>query len=455
MTRDDKYTPQRRNDVHRRAPENRASGQRVSERRTSEQRASEQRVPERRTSEQRAPERRTSEYRAPRHATNRYSRYEASYQTPKKASPAKTIVLVIVVLVVVAAVAFGVYNFVVKPMLSATSDEGSYSAPITATPVADKETQVNSAEAEAAITMNLKGDHDTIVLKGETYIESGAHAVERRAGDISLGIQIEGQVDTSKVGDYTITYTATSSDGLKVSRTRTVHVVDSMDKDTNGIPVLMYHYVYSDSQGYHPDGAESNSNYILDTDLAAQLDYLVKNDYYFPSYAELSAYIAGTHSLPAKSVILTFDDGSPDFLAYGIPVLEQYKVPATSFIVGIDNIEPCTQNPSEYVTYQSHSYNMHHAGGDYGHGGAIGGMTQAEIVSDLKANINLLGSSDAFAYPYGDAPEWGIAAVHEAGILCAFTTEYDYVHVGDDPANLSRIRVLGTYDLDSFVSSLG
>lgn len=385
-----------------------------------------------------------------------YSRDAYTRQAPAKSGPKPLLIVIIVVLV--AAIAAAAFFFVPKVLnagsntTNESANNAGEAAPLT---LNDTKSQVNSAEAEAAITLTLSGDHDTIVLKGESYIEPGSHAVERRTADISSSITVEGKVDTSKVGDYEVVYTATSSDGLKVSRTRTVHVVDQMDKDTDGIPVLMYHYVYSDEQGYHPDGAEENSNYILDTDLAAQLEYLTANDYYFPSYAELRAYVDGTHSLPAKSVILSFDDGSPDFLAYGIPVLEKYKVPATSFIVGVDNIEPCVQNPSEYVTYQSHSYDMHRAGGDYGHGGRIGAMTTAEIVEDLKTNISLLGSSDAFAYPFGDAPDDGIAAVHEAGILCAFTTDYDYAHVGDDPANLSRIRVLGTYDLDSFVASLG
>ncbi|MCD8028022.1 MAG: polysaccharide deacetylase family protein [Erysipelotrichaceae bacterium] len=102
-----------------------------------------------------------------------------------------------------------------------------------------------------------------------------------------------------------------------------------MDKNSDGIAVLMYHYVYTKDD--IPDSL--NSNYILDTDLEAQLQYLSENNYCFPSYQELAAYVKGELTLPEKSVILTFDDGQKGFLNYGIPLLEKYQIPATSFVI--------------------------------------------------------------------------------------------------------------------------
>lgn len=65
----------------------------------------------------------------------------------------------------------------------------------------------------------------------------------------------------------------------------------------------MYHYMYTED-----DPPEKNdANYLLDTKLAAQLQYLVDNNYYYPSYAEVRAFAQGTHTLPARSVVLTFD----------------------------------------------------------------------------------------------------------------------------------------------------
>ena len=181
--------------------------------------------------------------------------------------------------------------------------------------------------------------------------------------------------------------------------------------------------------------AEKNdANYLLDTKLAAQLQYLVDNNYYYPSYAEGCAPLPGWHTLPgARSVVLTFDDGQMGFLNYGIPLLEQYEVPATSFIICSQDSTPekLRDYASPYVSFQSHSYNMHRDGSDVGRGGIIHAMTTEEIVDDLKQAQAILGTTEAFAYPYGDNNENAWAAMEEAGVLCAFTIENRRVEVGD------------------------
>ncbi len=299
------------------------------------------------------------------------------------------------------------------------------------------------------VVMTVAGDVDTYVLKGEEYLEAGCHAVDPDAGDITDSVETAGSVNTNALGDYEVTYTAVTSDGAKAQAKRNVHVVNSFEEAAQDIPVLMYHYVYTADDA--PE--ELNGNYVLDTKLAEQCAYLRDNDYYFPSFQELRAWVDGEHTLPAKSVILTFDDGEMGFLKHGIPVLEEYEVPATSFVVAKDAAQNVIDFASPFVQFESHSYNMHRAGGgNVGKGGVIHALDKQEIYDDIMASNEVTGGDGAvaLAYPFGDNNETAWAALEDAGILCAFTVKNDRIRVGDNPMALNRVRLSGEYDLGSF-----
>ncbi len=301
------------------------------------------------------------------------------------------------------------------------------------------------------LVVGLRGSEKTIVKQGDPYIESGAFGIDKNSGVLD-DFEISGQVDTETPGEYGIIYTFKSG-YIKKEIVRQVEVVakDEFKANTDGIPVMMYHYVYTESN--KPE--KLNSNYISDKKLEEQLKYLKNEGYYFPSFRELRAYADGKISLPQKSVILTFDDGQKGFLNYGVSLLNKYKVPATSFLIGIKDGESKIKTyASPYVAFESHSYNMHRAGGNIGHGGVISALSKEQIVEDLKQQIDMVGSDNAFAYPYGDVTEDAKEAVAEAEIQCAFTTAYGKVHVGDDYREFSRVRVHGTNSLDSYIAGL-
>ena len=117
------------------------------------------------------------------------------------------------------------------------------------------------------IVMNLNGSQDTYVLKGQKYIESGCHVIDQNEGNLTDQVKITGKVDTQKVGDYEIIYFVQNKEGIYCSKKRIVHVVNEFEKNSHGIPVLMYHYVYT------PDDLPKtiNTNYILDSKLEEQL----------------------------------------------------------------------------------------------------------------------------------------------------------------------------------------
>ncbi len=302
---------------------------------------------------------------------------------------------------------------------------------------------------DGRIVMQVNGDEDTYVKQGEDYIESGARAYDKKEDFLTDGIKTSGSVDTSKTGDYDVTYTVRNSENMEASITRTVHVVDDMDVDTDGISVLMYHYVYD--EGNPP--AKMDANYISSTKLEAELKWLSDNGYYYPSFAELRAYLEGTHSLPKKSVVLTFDDGEQGFLDYGTPLLNKYHVPATSYIIGSDPnfAEKVSTYMSEYVSFQSHTYDLHRDGNtNKGKGGKIWDLDQASLEQDCNQAIAQLHDAQSLAYPYGDCPDFAPAALEDCGYLCAFTVQNDQVRKGDNPYKLPRVRMFGSSALEGF-----
>lgn len=306
---------------------------------------------------------------------------------------------------------------------------------------------------DSRIVMGLKGASHAQVREGDPYVESGAFVIDKEKGPIKEDlIKIKGRVDSSKVGIYKVKYTYEQG-GINKSMTREVEVVDkdSFDEDKDGISVMMYHYVYTEEEPPN----KINSNYILAKDLEEQFKYLKESGYYFPSFRELKAYIDGKIALPAKSVVLTFDDGQYGFLKYGIPLAEKYKIPITAYLIGTKNgAEIVKQNASTYVQFQSHSYDMHRAGGNIGHNGIISAMSKKDIVSDLKKSISEIGNNESFAYPFGDYTEDAKEASEEAGIICSFTTEYDRVRRGSDYRILPRIRVSGDNIFNTWKQSL-
>lgn len=305
---------------------------------------------------------------------------------------------------------------------------------------------------EGRVVMTLCGSHDTYVRLGESYIEGGCLVRDRKDGSLTSSVHVTGEVDTAKVGDYTVTYSVLNSDNMLAECDRVVHVVDNLEWDTDGVPVLMYHYVYDPADP--PD--DLGTNHVSMGELEEQLAWLTSEGFYYPSWAELRAYVDGTHSLPAKSVILSFDDASYGFLDLGVPILEKYQVNATSFTeCSRDDIDRVLNDyASPYVMFESHSYAMHHGGGGQGHGGIIYALSEDDLADDLQRACDILGSKAAFAYPFGDVSDASRAAIDRVGILCAVTTENRQVNVGDDYWALPRVRVFGGNSLESYQASV-
>lgn len=100
--------------------------------------------------------------------------------------------------------------------------------------------------------------------------------------------------------------------------------------DTVRVPILMYHYI-----SVPPEDAD-----IYRTDLSVapdvfreQMAYLHDNGYTTIDFYTLSRRIAQQGELPDKPVILTFDDGYLEHYENAFPILQEYGLVATFFII--------------------------------------------------------------------------------------------------------------------------
>ncbi|MDO4870427.1 MAG: DUF5011 domain-containing protein [Bacillota bacterium] len=296
--------------------------------------------------------------------------------------------------------------------------------------------------------IQLKGEDDVTIKLGDEYKDPGFSATDSQGNDLTAQVEVD-EADLNKAGNQKIRYTVSDAEGKTTQVSRTVKVEPNTEYETSGLPICMYHYVYDEND----IPSDVNANYISKEDLSEELDWLIQEGYYFPTWQEVRDYVDGKLLLPEKSIVITFDDGAYSFLDNGIPVLEKYKVPATSFVITSHDGKKklaTEKYQSEYVQYESHSHDMHRGGGNIGHGGIMTVISHDDGVADLKKSIEIVGSGEAFAYPFGDTNDNTRSIVEDAGFLCAMTTTQGRAKPGDDPLMLPRQRMSRNQSMDAF-----
>jgi len=98
-------------------------------------------------------------------------------------------------------------------------------------------TETSTPTDTTAPVITLNGEAIVTVIENTTYVDAGATAIDNIDGDLTSSIVTTGEVNTSVIGSYTITYTVSDSAGNTATATRQVTV------EGNGNPV------YLDSNG--------------------------------------------------------------------------------------------------------------------------------------------------------------------------------------------------------------
>src|SRR5215831_18320742 len=204
------------------------------------------------------------------------------------------------------------------------------------------------------------------------------------------------------------------------------------------VPILMYHYIR-----VNPDpGDRLGFNLsVTPADFAHQMEWLAEHAYHPVDFDDLRSYLLGNQSLPARPVILTFDDGYRDMFTTAFPILRAHQFKGVSYVVS------GFLNSPNYVTSEM-LQEMDALGIQIGaHTVSHADLTRISAASlrseefDSKAALEAAVGHPVldFCYPSGKFNDAVISAVQAAGFLTATTTQPGVAHSAADRFTWSRV----------------
>jgi glycosyltransferase involved in cell wall biosynthesis/peptidoglycan/xylan/chitin deacetylase (PgdA/CDA1 family)/ubiquinone/menaquinone biosynthesis C-methylase UbiE len=230
---------------------------------------------------------------------------------------------------------------------------------------------------------------------------------------------------------------------------------------TGELPILMYHRIA-------PTGANNMTRYCVTPDsFEEQLRYLRDSGYYSVKWDDWLNAIITRRPLPGRAIALTFDDGYLDFYQYAWPLLKKYGFTATVFLVtgqightnvwdeaygeiiplmGWEEIEKLSQ---EGIEFGSHSVSHKH----------LTTLSAIDIVREGAQSRTILNRAlqvniRTFAYPYGDTDPVVAHLIGACGYMLGFSCQSGLSSLYENSMNLSRIEVMGSYNLQEFITKL-
>lgn len=219
------------------------------------------------------------------------------------------------------------------------------------------------------------------------------------------------------------------------------------------VPILMYHYIRVAPAGDQLGFGLS----VTPDDFQQQMDWLRDHGFHPVHMSEVRAYFEHGDPLPAKPVVLSFDDGYQDFYAAALPVLlahgflaEAYVVPGFLGHPGYLSPDQVKSLPGQGVEVGAHT--MSHADLTTIHGDQL----RSEVAGSGAFLGNLLGRPVLdFCYPSGKFDQEVVDEVTRAGFQTAVTTQPGGVLDWGSRYSWGRVRVSGGESLADFARALG
>lgn len=206
------------------------------------------------------------------------------------------------------------------------------------------------------------------------------------------------------------------------------------------VPILMYHSV-------NPQAQPQNRLAVSVETFRRQMHFLKSRKYNVLPLQEVAALIRENKKIPPKTVSLTFDDGYKDNYTYAFPILKEYGLRATLFIIvnEVGRSQADRLSWDEIKQMQASgiiSFGSHCLGPEPLINLKSPGEIRKEIFDSKKILEEKLGRDIvAFSYPEGRFNPQIKQLVIEAGYQVAVATNPGKKYSNKDTFALKRLRI--------------
>ncbi|MBL4984417.1 polysaccharide deacetylase family protein [Bacillus safensis] len=212
-------------------------------------------------------------------------------------------------------------------------------------------------------------------------------------------------------------------------------------KEPVELPILMYHSISS-----------GNSLRVPKSEFASHMKWLKENDYVTLSPEE--AYqVLTTNSIPSeKYVLITFDDGYTHNYTKAFPILKQYGMKATIFMIEQSIGRPNHLTDEQMDEMMAHgisieSHTIHHL--------ELNRLSKQQQEEELKGSKTFFDQrfsqrTRMVSYPVGRYNEETLKLAKEAGYQMAVTTEPGHAKKEQGMMSLHRVRISPGLSPESF-----
>lgn len=220
-----------------------------------------------------------------------------------------------------------------------------------------------------------------------------------------------------------------------------------------GVRVLMYHHILTAKEKADSPYANRNTT-TIDTQFNEQMDHLKKNGFTTISTEDLEGYLNRKVNLPAKSIVITLDDGNISSRIYAYPKLKALGFTADQFI--ITSRIPKTPQKFDHKRLHFLSQQEMDAMTDvynyYGHTHELHSLTSSNesfvtaknrdlVKKDLLLNRKLLNNMTYLAYPFGQYNTDTLKILRETGFTMAYTTRQGFATLGVNKLLIPRMGI--------------